>query len=105
MQVPLEIQFRHMSASEAVEVAVRKRVAKLEQLTEALISCRVTIEAPHRHHRQGNLYSVSVDLRQAGSQHGNDQHADGPCDSVMFQRLEEAFLAVRRDSFPGQQRG
>lgn len=97
MQVPLEIQFRHMSASEAVEVAVRKRVAKLEQLTEALISCRVTIEAPHRHHRQGNLYSVSVDLRQAGSEtlanrapQASHEHED------VYVALRDAFQAARR---------
>ena len=97
MQMPLEIQFRNVSASEAVEAAVRKRVAKLEQLNDALISCRVTIEAPHRHHRQGNLYTVSVDLRQAGGEtlanrapQASHEHED------VYVALRDAFQAARR---------
>lgn len=97
MQTPPEIQFRNVSASEAVEAAVRKRVAKLEQLNDALISCRVTIEAPHRHHRQGNLYSVSVDLRQAGGEtlanrapQASHEHED------VYVAVRDAFQAARR---------
>jgi len=97
MQIPLEIQFRNMGSSEAVETAVRKRVAKLERLADPLISCRVTIEAPHRHHRQGNLFSVSVDLRQAGHEtlanrtpQASHEHED------VYVALRDAFRAARR---------
>lgn len=97
MQIPLEIQFRHMSPSEAVEAAVRRRVDKLERLADPLIRCRVIIEAPHRHRRQGNLFSVSVDLRQAGHETlanrtppASREHED------VYVALRDAFLAARR---------
>jgi ribosomal subunit interface protein len=97
MHVPLDIQFRNMSASEAVEAAVRRRVAKLEHLAGQLISCRVTIEAPHRHHRQGNLFSVSVDLHQSGREtlanrtpQSSREHED------VYVALRDAFNAAKR---------
>jgi ribosomal subunit interface protein len=97
MQVPLEIQFRNMDASEAVEAAVRENVAKLERLVDTIISCRVTIEAPHRHHQQGNLYDVSVDLRYSGGEavanrapNANHAHED------VYVALRDAFNAARR---------
>jgi ribosomal subunit interface protein len=97
MQVPLDIQFRNMSASEAVDAAVRRRVAKLEHLAGQLISCRVTIEAPHRHHRQGNLFSVSVDLHQSGREtlanrtpQSSREHED------VYVALRDAFNAAKR---------
>jgi len=97
MQSPLDIQFRNMSASEAVEATVRRRVTKLEHLAGELIRCKVTIEAPHRHHRQGNLFSVSVDLRQSGRElvanrtpQASREHED------VYVALRDAFDAARR---------
>ncbi len=97
MQVPLEIQFRNMQPSDAVEAAVRRRVEKLERLADPVIRCRVIIEAPHRHHRHGNLYSVSVDLRQAGREtlanrtpQASHEHED------VYVAIRDAFLAARR---------
>jgi ribosomal subunit interface protein len=97
MQVPLEVHFHNMDASEAVEAAARESVAKLERLSDTIISCRVTIEAPHRHHRQGNLYTVSVDLRYSGgeaianrSPNANHAHED------VYVALRDAFNAARR---------
>jgi cold shock CspA family protein len=97
MQVPLEIQFRNMDASEAVAAAARDHVAKLEQLADSIISCRVAIEAPHRHRRQGNLYTVAIDIRFAGGEaianrapDANHAHED------VYVALRDAFKAARR---------
>ena len=68
MQVPLEIVFHNVDRSAAVETAVRERVAKLERFVDNLTSCRVTVEAPHKNHQQGNLYTVRVDLRFPGGE-------------------------------------
>jgi ribosome-associated translation inhibitor RaiA len=48
MQVPLKISFHNMAGSESIEARVRERVARLERLSDAIVSCRVTIEAPHK---------------------------------------------------------
>ena len=51
MDVPLELSFRNTDPSEAVEARVRERVDKLETYFGRINSCRVVVEAPHRHQR------------------------------------------------------
>ena len=50
MQVPIQISFRNMDPSPSVEAVVREKAAKLERFFDRIVSCHVTIEAPHRHH-------------------------------------------------------
>jgi ribosomal subunit interface protein len=97
MQVPLEILFRNMDASDAVEAAAREHVAKLERLADSIVSCRVTLEAPHRHHHQGNLYTVSVDLHYAGGEAvANRAPGAKHAHEDVYVALRDAFNAVRR---------
>lgn len=62
MQVPLQIIFRYMDASNAVEARIRERCHKLEQFAEHITSCRITIEAPSGYHHQNGLYEVTIQL-------------------------------------------
>lgn len=97
MQVPLEIRFHNIDPSPAVEQAIRERAAKLEQFADDIVSCRVTVEAPHRHHRQGKLFEVSVDVRLPGGEVVANRHpaAHHAHEDVMVS-LRDAFKAVRR---------
>jgi ribosome-associated translation inhibitor RaiA len=97
VQVPLEIVFHQLDRSPAVEDAVRERVAKLERIAPDITSCRVTIEAPHKHHHQGNLYAVRVDVRYPGSELvvNRAPSADHAHEDV-FVALRDAFKAARR---------
>jgi ribosomal subunit interface protein len=97
MQIPLEVHFNNTDPSPAVEAAVRERVAKLEKFAADIVSCRVTIEAPHKHHKHGKLFHVSVDVRLPGGEvvanrdpSGHHAHED------VFVALRDAFDAVRR---------
>jgi ribosomal subunit interface protein len=97
MQVPLEIVFHNVDRSAAVEAAVRERVAKLEQFAENITSCRVTVEAPHKHHQQGNLFTVRVDLHFPGGEAvaNRSPSADHSHEDV-YVALRDAFKAARR---------
>ena len=68
MQFPLQITFRHMDASPAVEAAIRKRAEKLERFSDRITACRVVVEAPHHHQRKGNLYAIRIDLSVPGDE-------------------------------------
>lgn len=57
-----------MDKSPSVEDAVKERIVKLEKFASDIISCRVIVEAPHRHHAKGNLYHVTVDLHLPGTE-------------------------------------
>lgn len=63
MKVPLKIVLRKISPYEDVVKAEVERLAdKLDQYYSGIISCRVMVEKPHKHHREGNLYKATVVL-------------------------------------------
>lgn len=68
MQIPMEIRYRDMSPSEALNDEIHEEAAKLEKLCERITSCKVTIEQPHRHHAQGRHFHVQIDLRIPGDE-------------------------------------
>lgn len=92
MQIPVQVTFRNMDPSGAVESNVRDKVDKLERYFERIISCRVVVEAPHRHHNKGKLYNVRIDIGVPGKEivvnhAGPKNHAH-----------EDVYVAVR-DAF------
>lgn len=97
MKKPLEIRFRNLEPSEFIEAAVRKRAKQLEHYVGEIISCRVTVESPHKHHHRGNLYHVSVDVRTPGSEvvanRAPDKHH---AHEDVYVAIRDAFKAVRR---------
>lgn len=97
MQVPLEIRFHNLEPSDAIEAAVRQRAEKLEQFADDIVSCRVTIEAPHKHHRRGKLYGVKVDVRVPGSEIVASREPDAHhAHEDVYVALRDAFDAARR---------
>ncbi len=62
MKLPLQVTFRNMDASAAVEADIRDKAAKLDQYCGDIMSCRVVVEFLHRHHHQGNLFHVRIDI-------------------------------------------
>ena len=97
MKLPLQITFRHLERSEALEADIRQKAEKLDQYCDQIMSCRVVIDAPHQHHHQGQLFSVSIDLHVPGgeivaSRSAAEHHAH-----------EDPYVAVR-DAFNAVQR-
>lgn len=97
MQVPLELSYRNLDASAAIDERVRQRVQRLEQLAPDIVACRVMIEAPHRHHHQGRIYHVRVDVTVPGhelvvSRDPGQHHAH----EDLYVAIRDAFDAVER---------
>lgn len=109
MQLPLQITFRHIERSDALEMKIRERVEELEQFCGEIMSCHVVIEMAHQHHHQGNLFQIRIDLRVPGkelvvSRHPDKHHAhEDPYVVVrdafdaMKRQLEEAMRVRRRE--------
>lgn len=82
-----------MGPSEAVDATVRKHLAKLDQIYDRIVNCRATIELSSARGRQGNLYSVHVDVKIPGEQiiatrgHENED---------VYVAIRDAFNAVQR---------
>lgn len=97
MQLPLQITWRNLEASEAVESVIQEKAQKLERFAEHITSCRVTIEAPHKHHHQGNIYHVKIDITSPGteilaSKYSDKHHAH----EDVYVAIRDAFDAARR---------
>jgi cold shock CspA family protein len=92
MQLPLQITFRHMEPSAALEARIRELAAKLDLFHDRIMRCRVVVEAPHQHHRQGQIYSVRVDVTVPGG----ELYADNARD--LHHAHEDPYLAAH-DAF------
>ena len=93
MRLPLQITFRQMEPSPALETRVRELAQRLDRFSPQIMSCHVTIEAPPRHQHQGKLYEVRVDLSVPGSE---IVASEGHSHEDVHVALRDAFRAVRR---------
>lgn len=96
MQVPVDITFRGMEPSQAVDAAVRHCVERLHT-SPRVLRCDVVIELPHHSQRHGQAFHVRIDLAVPGRtisvsrDAGHDlSHAD------VYVAIAHAFRAARR---------
>ena len=64
----LQITFRGLPPSPFVVARVQELTDKLERFERRITSCHVTIQSPHHHQRQGQLYDVRVRLCVPGAE-------------------------------------
>lgn len=60
MEKDIQISFRGLPVSEAVETACLKEAQKLERYYDRITSCRIVVEEPHRRHLKGNLFHIRI---------------------------------------------
>jgi len=90
MDMPLQVTFRDLPHSPALDEKIREKASRLQSLSDRITSCRVTLE--RRHQRQGREYSVRIDLRVPEREIVvNHDH-----DEDVYVALREAFDAAER---------
>ena len=92
MQTPLQITVRDVDHSEALESHIRDKAKKLEEVNNRIMSCRIVVEVPHKHHHQGKQFNVRIDIGMPGSEIvvNRDHHED------VYVAVRDAFDAARR---------
>jgi ribosomal subunit interface protein len=92
MQLPVQMTFRDIPRSEAVETAIREKVDRLERFSDHIMSCRVTVGIIEKHKHQGKLFNIRVDLTLPGSELvvNRDKAED------IYVAIRDAFDAVKR---------
>lgn len=96
MQLPIQVTFRNMEPSEAVEARARELASRLEHFSPRIIGCHVTIEAPHKHQHQGGLFEVRIDLTvPQGAIVANRSHHERQSHEDVYVALRDAFRAAR----------
>ena len=97
MQIPLQITFRHMESSPAVESHIRERADALERFFGRITACRVVVEASASRQHKGKLYHIRVDLTVPGREIvvKRDPTAHHAHEDILV-AVRDAFDAVRR---------
>lgn len=92
MRLPVQITFRDIPPSDAVETAIREKVDGLERFSDHIMSCRVTVGIIQKHKHQGKLFNIRVDLTLPGSEIvvNRDQAED------IYVAIRDAFDSVKR---------
>lgn len=97
MKIPLQITFRQMEPSPALESRIRELADRLEKFSEHIVRCHVIVESPARHQHQGGLYDFRIDItlpdQEIAIRHArpaDHSHADP------YVALRDAFRAARR---------
>ena len=68
MKLPLQISFRNLNRAETIEDRIWEEAAQLDEFCDHIMSCRVVVDVPHRHHLMGNVYQVRLDIKVPGEE-------------------------------------
>ena len=97
MQVPVQVTFRDMPVSDAVEAACWDEAAKLERDFENIASCRIAVAESDRLGQKGHGFEIRIVLNVPGSElvvNREPPARDG--DEDIMVAVREAFDAARR---------
>ena len=90
MTVPLQITFRDLPSSVAVEEQIRERTESLERVFDRLTSCRVIVEGRHRPQRAGRVAHLCIELTLPGK-----IITIGRGGATAYEAHDDVFVAVR----------
>lgn len=97
MKLPLQVTFRNVDPSAAMQARIRALAARLEKFSARITSCRVVVESSSRRRHQGALFRVRIDIAvprgeiSTGKVHRLDHSHEDP-----YVALRDAFDAARR---------
>lgn len=74
MQQPLQITFRDIAHSDAVEQRIRQKMEKLDRFFFNIISCKVAVGLIQKNQQQGKLYSISIYVSVPGAEFSATHH-------------------------------
>ena len=97
METLLQVTFRNINRSEALEAKIRERTERLERHFDRIIGCRVAVEEVSTRHRKGSHFQVRIDVTVPGTElvAGHDRQEHHAYTDV-YVALRDAFDAVDR---------
>jgi len=97
MKLPLQVTFHNTDALPGVEEVIRDRAARLDRYCDHIMSCRVVIDMPHKHHQKGNLYQVRLDITVPGDEIAVTREApEHEAAKRLPDAIKDAFAAADR---------
>src|SRR3954471_12507503 len=92
MQLPLQITYRDLPHSDALDARIREKASKLDEFHHNIISCRVNVQEVQRHSQRGKQFCVRLDIKVPQHEIAitRDHHED------VYVALRDAFQAAYR---------
>lgn len=94
---PLQITWRDIPQSDAIESNIREKAEKLDSFFDKIMSCKVLIGAVSKRQHHGNLYNIRIEIevpdhqivvsRESGEDHAHED---------IYVAIRDAFDAARR---------
>jgi len=97
MKLPLQITFRHMEHSPALESRIRELATKLDEFSTQIMRCHVIVEPLPGHQHQGALYDFHIDITLPDEEIAiRRAHRADHAHEDAYVALRDAFRAARR---------
>jgi ribosomal subunit interface protein len=94
--LPLQITFRRMDASPALEDRIRELAGHLERHSTHILRCKVVIEPPSAHHRTAP-FGVTLEVSVPGDEIAiRTEPAASPTHQDPYTAVADAFKAAAR---------
>ncbi|BCB95610.1 hypothetical protein JZK55_05320 [Dissulfurispira thermophila] len=92
MKVQLQITAHNVELSDFIKEDIREKAEKLNTYYDQIMRCRVVVDVPHRHKREGILYDVHIYMTVPGGEIAikREQNED------LAVAIRDAFDAARR---------
>ncbi len=91
VNLPFELRQKNVTLPPALAREIQERAEKFEHFFDRITRCRVTVEGPGHHHRQGEI-QVTIDLAIPGTELVVHKKAASNLEAA----LREAFDAAGR---------
>jgi len=97
MQSSINITFRHLDHSGAVEDRAWKLASRLNQFNGRILQCRMTVERSGSPSDGAAPYLVKIDLTVPGAHiHADSRQIDGAGHKDIYLALRDAFINAKR---------
>ncbi len=97
MIIPLQISFRDLRRNEELVSLIQHKSQKLDKFCDRIIQCHVTLSRPHRRHKTGNFFDVTIDISVPGKEIAISRESQNDMENKDVKHvLKEAFEAAYR---------
>lgn len=94
---PIQITFKGLDPSAALEARIHELADKLSRSDHTIQRCEVVVESPHNHHRHGRQFHVRVHVALPGREVDVSRDpGDAAAHEDPYVAVRDAFLAARR---------
>ncbi|SMF29309.1 ribosomal subunit interface protein [Alteromonadaceae bacterium Bs31] len=67
MKSSINVVYRDLDPSAALNATIQKKIDKLHRYSDCILHSRVVLDSPHNHKHKGKMFRASIELGLAGA--------------------------------------